>query len=172
MNYAKLSVVLPAVVAAMLLVGCFASGHEDGRAPQPGNYQDTMTLLGAEIREIDRHVIAQSWRQATTRTSQALEYATVLGNFEPTSDNGGYAAYRDYDAQVADLRRATDRLLYMLEQRRSDDIRDMLREVATRYNRLSMNYGPESTIGVLGEPAASHRAADRYSGSPEELRNR
>jgi hypothetical protein len=173
MNYVKFPVVLSAVMAVMLLAGCFASSHDDGRAPEPGDYTEAMALFAAEVREVDRHVIAGSIRLATDRTAQALQYATALGQFEPPRGQGSYAEYKDYDSQVADLRRATDRLLYMLQQRRDDDIRDMLTEVASRYNRLSMNYGPERTLSVLNQPVQPYTAADRYGNThPEDLRGR
>jgi len=173
MNHTKGSLLVLVMLAALVLSACASQSHQDRLQRDPRTYAEAMDLIASEMRLIDRNMIGEEYRQAVPQTERVLHYVGALGRFEPPRMSNAYEEYREFGEQVEDLRRATDRLLYFIEQRRRDSARTQLIEVATRYNRLSMSYGPTRQISVMEEPATPFRLTDRYrSDLPGELRGR
>lgn len=163
--------------ALPLLLFLFACGctltQETKLQHDPRSYAEAMDMIAAEIARIDKHMIGDQYSQAVKDAQLVVKYTGHLSKFEPPRMTNRYDDYIEYDAQVADLQRTSDRLLYMLEQRRREDCRDTLAEVAKRFNRLSLNYGPSYQIGVLERGASEYRFSPNYrSEMPGELRSR
>lgn len=163
--------------ALPLLLFVFACGctltQETKLQKDPRSYSEAMDMIAAEIAKIDKHMIGDQYDLAVNEAELVVKYTGHLSKFEPPRMTNRYDDYMEYDAQVADLLRSSDRLLYMLQQRRRDDCRDSLAEVAKRFNRLSLNYGPTYQIGVLERSASEFRFQSGFrSEMPGELRTR
>jgi hypothetical protein len=174
MKRVNIAGMLSVLAAVLLLSGCVTlNPDEHVERSDPVNYDQAMNMIAVEMRRIDRNMIGEVYSQAVPQTRRVLQYVESLGRFEPPRMASSYEDYREFGEQVDDLRRATDRLLYMLEQRRRDQARDQLVDVATRYNRLSVHYGPNRQIEVLEQSPDPFRITERYrSEVPGELRGR
>ena len=139
---------------------------------RPTGYLEAMDAIATEVRLIDKYLIGSAYEQAVPGAEAVVLYAGDLGGFDPVRGADLYESYQEYGQQVDDLRRACDRLLFMLQQRRKGEAKDMLIEVATRFNRISVNYGPSYEISVLEREPEEFRLSEDYRGDvPGELRH-
>lgn len=151
-------------------VGCAAS-QETQLQREPRDYNEAMDFIAAEVRDINKNLIGANYVQAVAQGERLVRHAQNLARFEPPRIAPSFEVYAEYGEQTQDLRRSTDRLLFMLEQRRKEDARDQLAEVAKRFNRLSVSYGPTYEIDVLDPGADRFRSMESYrSEVPGELR--
>ena len=165
------------LVIAMLMLsmtvtmfGCAAS-QETRLATEPRTYYETMEWLRDEVRLIDKHIIGAQYDEAVPDAERLREFTKALSRFEPPRMPENREMYDEYFMQVEDLSRATDRLLFFVEQRRKADAQDQLVEVARRYNRLSVSYGPSIEVSVLERSPEEFRGSETYRGEvPGELR--
>lgn len=168
------NLILP--LAALLLAGLFgcASSQDTRLSTEPRSYDEAMEMLADEIETIDKHVIGAQYDLAVPEAQRAVSIATALGRFDPPRlGNNDYDAYMEYENQADDMRRAVDRLLFMIEQRRREGARDQLENVARRYNLMSTRYGPSYQLSVLERDPNQLRGPEFYRGDlPGELRGR
>lgn len=158
------------VMFSALHLGCAAS-QETQLQREPRSYAEAMDFIANEVREINKNLIGANYGEAVVQGERLVRFAQNLGRFEPPRIAPNYEVYAEYGEQTNDLRRSADRLLFMLEQRRKEDARDELAEVAKRFNRLSVAYGPTYEIDVLDPGADRFRAMEDYrSEVPGELR--
>jgi hypothetical protein len=140
------------LLIVLWVAGC-SSSPEVVEAPEPDEFTVTMNAIAQEIGNIDRNLIGGRYSAAAAECRRAHSLVRELANFEPAGDGDRFRAYMDYSANVNDLLHSTDRLLYMLEQRRHSDAEEQLAAVAVRFNRVSALYGPSEQVGVLSQPA-------------------
>jgi hypothetical protein len=145
------------VLVSMLALGC-ASSQETRLALEPRTYDEAMNWIRIEITQIDQQVIGAQYDEAVPGAERLRTYAGSLSGFEPPRLPDNWELYEEYFAEVTDLHHACDRLLYFIQQRRKEDAKDQLAEVAKRYNRISTTYGPNYEVDVL------ERGADRFPG--------
>jgi len=165
------NLILPLVV--LLLVGSFgcASSQDTRLSRDPRSYDEAMEMMAKELRLIDKHVIGDQYDQAVPEAERAVSVAEAVGRFDPARLGNDYAEYMEYQNQADDLRRAMDRLLFLIQQRRRDDIRIQLENVARRFNFMSTRYGPSMQVSVLERDPNQLRGPDFYRGDlPGELR--
>ncbi|MCA8916481.1 MAG: hypothetical protein KDB90_13810 [Planctomycetes bacterium] len=157
-------------VLSFLTFGC-ASSQEVRLALEPRSYDETMTWIRKEVGSIDKAVIGANYEGAVPDAERLREYTKALARFEPPRMNNDYDSYDEYFRQAQDLYRTSDRLLYMIQQRRKEDAKDQLAEFATRYNRMSVSYGPNYEISVLERGPEEFRGLDNFSSEvPGELK--
>lgn len=161
-----------AAVLLSCLFGC-ASSQDTRLNTDPRSYDEAMSMLATEIRNIDKHVIGAQYDLAVPEAERAVSIATALGRFDPSRLGNDYDAYVEYESQADDLRRAMDRLLFMIQQRRRDGAREQLEVVARRYNYISSTYGPNYQVSVLERDPNELRGPEFHRGElPGELRGR
>jgi len=151
------------VIALMSLAmfGC-ASSQETRLASEPRSYNETMDWLRDEVQLLDKHIIGSQYDEAVPDAERLSQYSKALSRFEPPRMPENRKMYDEYFMQVEDLNRASDRLLFFIEQRRKEDAKDQLAEVARRYNRLSVNYGPSIEVSVLEQGPEEFRGLEDY----------
>lgn len=150
------------VLSVMVIAGC-ANTQDTKLRTDPRSYSEAMDMIAGEVGQIDKHLIGGQYGLASNEAELVVKYAMHLSRYEPPRMTNRYDDYIEYDAQVDDLMRSSDRLLFMLQQRRREDARDQLAEVAKRFNRLSLNYGPTYQIGVLERSPNEFRFTESYS---------
>lgn len=124
---------------------------------EPRTYDEAMRMIANELVLVDEHLNLSQYPQAVDQAERAVRHSTYLATNEPPRSANVYDDYVEYRGQVDDLIHATNRLQFMLEQRRTHDAQFMLEEAARRFNRLSTNYGPSHQIGVLSRHASEFR---------------
>jgi hypothetical protein len=154
----KTILLLMVVSVSMLALGC-SSSQETRLAEEPRTYDEAMTWIRLEVVQIDKHVIGSQYDEAVPDAERLKNYTRTLSGFEPPRLPDNWELYDEYFAEVSDLHHASDRLLYFIQQRRKEDAKDQLAEVAKRYNRISTTYGPNYEVDVL------ERGADRFPGT-------
>ena len=155
---------------SLLAFGC-ASSQETRLALEPRSYDETMKWIRMEVSEIDSFVIGAQYGDAVPGAERLREYTRALSRFEPGRMPNDYEAYDEYFLQTQDLYRTSDRLLFLIQQRRKEDSKDALAEFAKRYNRISSTYGPSYEISVLERGPEEFRSGGSYGGDvPGELR--
>lgn len=164
------NLILPLALLLLSVVGC-ASSQDTRLNTEPRSYDEAMELLSVEIVNIDKHIIGAQYRLAVPEAERATSIAGALGRWDPPRLGTSLEEYNEYQSQVDDLRRATDRLQFMIEQRRKEDARDQLEVVARRFNYMSSKYGPTIQVGVLERDPNKLRGPEGYRGElPGELR--
>jgi hypothetical protein len=154
----------------LLALGC-ASSQETRLANEPRTYDEAMSWIRDEIMLIDKHIIGSQYDEAVPDAERLTEYSRSLEGFEPPRLPDNNELYNEYFAEVTDLRYACDRLLYFVQQRRKEDAKDQLQEVAKRYNRISTTYGPNVEVDVLERGPERFPSTESYRDSvPGELR--
>jgi hypothetical protein len=167
----KTILMLMIVSASILALGC-SSSQETRLAQEPRTYDEAMTWIRLEITQIDKQVIGAQYDEAVPGAERLKAYAGSLSGFEPPRLPDNWELYEEYFAEVSDLHHASDRLLYFVQQRRKEDAKDQLAEVAKRYNRISTTYGPNYEVDVLERGADRFPATESYRDSvPGELKN-
>ena len=162
--------ILLALIPCLMLLGCGVSQRTVLDA-EPLGYDHAMEMLAAEIQRVDKLVTGGQYRSAESEAERALYLATKLEGYEPPRMGKSYADYTEYQAQAGDMRRAADRLLFAVQQRRRDQANEELVGAAYRYNFISVRYGPNIQIGVLERgPERLRRPTDYRSELPGELR--
>jgi hypothetical protein len=158
------------LVLALLMVGC-ASSQETRLSQEPRTYDEAMTWIREEIVQIDKQVIGAQYEEAVPSAERLKQFTGSLAGFEPPRLPDRWELYEEYFAEVRDLQHASDRLLYFIEQRRKEDAKDQLAEVAKRYNRISTTYGPNYEVDVLERGPERFPSTESYRDSvPGELR--
>lgn len=166
----KTIALLVTALMSLSVFGCAAS-QETRLATEPRGYNETMDWLRDEVQLIDKHIIGAQYDEAVPDAERLREFTKALGRFEPPRMPANREMYDEYFMLVEDLQRATDRLLFFIEQRRKEDAKDQLAEVAKRYNRISVSYGPSIEVSVLERDPSEFRGAESYRGEvPGELR--
>lgn len=166
----KTTLLMLVVLLSLLAFGC-SSSQQSRLATEPRTYDEAMTWIRDEIVLIDKRVIGSQYEDAVGDAERLKEYTRTLAGFEPPRLPDNYVLYEEYFAEVADLRHAADRLLYFIEQRRKEDARDQLAEVARRYNRISTTYGPNYEVDVLERGPERFPSTESYRDDvPGELR--
>jgi hypothetical protein len=157
-------------LVSLMAVGC-ASSQETRLAKEPRTYDEAMNWIRLEVTRIDKHVIGADYEAAVPAAERLKTYTGQLSGFEPPRLPDNWMLYEEYFAEVQDLHSAADRLLYFVEQRRKEDSKDQLAEVAKRYNRISTTYGPNYEVDVLERGADRFPSTESYRDSvPGELR--
>ncbi|MBE7490559.1 MAG: hypothetical protein HS108_02180 [Planctomycetes bacterium] len=160
-------------MALLLLAAGCASSQDTRLSRDPRGYEEAMDKLAFEIRNIDKHVIGAQYALAVPECERALSYATALVRHDPARIGNVYDEYSEYQAQADDMRRAVDRLLFLVQQRRRDEVRQQLENVARRYNYMSSRYGPGYQLSVLERDPRQLARPEFYRGElPGELRSR
>lgn len=150
----KKAMLLFVSICALSVTACGnTSRATDTALTEPRDYAEAMNWIRDEVESLDQHVNGGEYSTAVAEAGRIMEWSNDLGRFEPPRSPDNLLAYEEFDRQVDDLRLVADRLLYYLEQRRQQDSRDQLIEFATRYNRLSTNFGPNYQVSVLGRDA-------------------
>ncbi|MCB9893723.1 MAG: hypothetical protein H6839_04670 [Planctomycetes bacterium] len=147
---------------SFLSFGC-ASSQEVRLAMEPRSYDETMTWIRKEVGSIDKAVIGANYEGAVPDAERLRQYTKALSRFEPPRMDNDYDTYDEYFLQAQDLYRTSDRLLFMIQQRRKEDAKDQLAEFATRYNRMSVTYGPSYEISVLERGPEEFRGLEDLS---------
>jgi hypothetical protein len=146
----KKVMLLVAAICAFSMTGCVATEEDfEPELSEPRSYTEAMDWIRDEVELIDKHVIGGEYASAVRETQRVVDWSESLGRFEPPRMPQDWQAYEEFDKQTEDLHHAADRLLYFLEQRRKLDAQEQLGEFAIRYNRLSVDYGPNYQISVL-----------------------
>lgn len=166
------NLILPLVLLLLVVSAC-ASSQDTRLSREPSSYDEAMDMLRYEIQNIDKHVIGAQYELAVPECDRALAYATALVRYDPPRLGNNFAEYQEYQSQADDMRRAMDRLLFLVEQRRRDEVRDQLETVARRYNHISNKYGPSWQVSVLERDPNQLKGPEFYRGDlPGELRGR
>ena len=152
---------LVTALLSLMVFGCAAS-QETRLATEPRSYNETMDWLRDEVQMLDKHIIGSQYDEAVPDAERLSEYSKALSRFEPPRMPDSRESYDEYFMQVEDLNRAADRLLFFIEQRRKEDAKDQLAEVARRYNRLSVNYGPSIEVSVRAPGPEEFRGLEDY----------
>lgn len=158
------NLILLGLLSAIVISGASCASVEERRKPfivaDPENYAQAMETIVAQLGKADTHITGSQYDLAEPEVKLVLEAAKSLGRFYPDTIEANYEAYREYEAQAEDLRRTADRMLLMVQLRKKENARDQLKELARRYNRLSMAYGPKVEIGVLERGAEKFKDAE------------
>lgn len=163
---------LLAVLACVTALGCSSSPAVVQRS-EPINYDEAMERLAAQLAILDKQVGGGLYEPATAAGERVLELSTMLGQFEPPRIGRSYDALVHYNEQADDMRRAADRMLFLVQQRRREAMLEQLQAVAYRFNYISANFGPNLQVGVLGNPPAKLLApADYRADLPSDLSTR
>lgn len=140
---------------------------------EPRAYTEAMDWLRADLIELDQHLVGSQYDLAVPDAERVHQYAGALGRFEPPRISNDWAAFEEYVRQTEDMQRATDRLLYLVEQRRKSEAKEQLWAVAGRFNRLSAEYGPAIEVRLLEQEEKPFASPEDYrSELPGELRYR
>ncbi|MCC6466166.1 MAG: hypothetical protein IT463_12570 [Planctomycetes bacterium] len=163
------NLLLAVLALCVLLAGC-GSAPRTETVSQPRSYAETMDLLAGRLKRVDKFVMGSDYGASIPDAQVAVHYARLLGQFEPPRIAADFNAFNEYSAQAEDMARAADRLLFLIEQRRPEECDAQLADIATKFNRMSVAYGPNYQIGVLDRGSDKFRSADlRRSDVPGEL---
>ena len=164
---------IPLFVLLALIVCSCAASQETRLATEPRSYAEAMDWIREDLMLLDKHLIGSQYEEAVPDAERVLEYSDSLGRFEPPRIASRWEAYEEYYAQTEDLTSASDRLLFLVEQRRKIEAKEQLVEVAARFNRLSAEYGPSIEVRLLEQEEKPFASPEDYrSDMPGELRNR
>lgn len=159
----------PALLVALFcltLFGCAAS-HETLLNTEPLGYDDAMEKLAAELAKVDKHVTGGQYNMAVPEAERAVNLATYLAHYEPPRMGKSFADYQEYQNQAIDMQRATDRLMFLVQQRRRDEANQQMTTVIDRYNYVSRRYGPGLQMQALTRDEGAVRGpTSAYSNLP------
>jgi hypothetical protein len=158
------------VLLALLFSGCAVS-QETRLATEPRTYNEAMDWIRNDLQLLDKHLIGSQYDLAVADAERIFEFSRLLAQFEPPRMTNTYEAFEEYYSQAQDMAYATDRLLYFVQQRRKLSSKEQLWEVAGRYNRLSVEYGPNLEVRLTEQEERPFASPERYRGElPGELR--
>lgn len=153
---------MPVMLCLVLLCGACSSTPEPRYMTNPRTYDETMARIAHDVGQTDKFLIGGQYTEAMPHIERMISDARDMADFEPLRTRDRYGAYTEFRAQVDDLHRAAERLRFLAEQRRPHEAESLLAEVAVRYNRLSMNYGPGQQLGVLERSPHEFRFTQEY----------
>ena len=162
--------IIACVVVLFACFGCAAS-QETRLATDPRDYTEAMDWMRVELQQIDQSQVGYNFKGAEPNAERLHAFARSLARHEPPRMGNNYETYEEYYLQTEDMTRATDRLLYLIQQRRREAAHDQLAEVARRYNLMTVTYGPSIEVTLLERDPEEFRGSRSISGElPGELR--
>lgn len=161
-----------ALIITMVASGCVMQYSGERREYEyPEKYTDSMNEVRDRVVRLEQLIDRRQYRQAERQAfildnlTKKLHEQIPPRALDEVERIDGYQV-ADYHAQVDDLHRSATWLVYFVRQQSHADALNHVDEYISRYNRLSLNFGPavsaEDTIPAPDRSAEDFRVSDDY----------